>query len=90
MARASERQDASEAVLPQSVLAVIDRREGEQIRVTTSEYHGTTYADIRLWWKTRDGGWAPTKKGVTFGFDSIDVIIAALTRAKETMTAGVR
>ncbi len=67
---------------PLAPLAVIDRRDGEQVRITASEYHGATYVDLRLWWRTPAGGWVATKKGITVPVDAVDTIVTALRKAK--------
>jgi Transcriptional Coactivator p15 (PC4) len=79
-------------------LAVIDRRDGEQIRVAWSTYQNTTFLDVRLYFRSADGTMRPTRKGVTFTRPQLAELIRALqladanpppnAEARERATAG--
>lgn len=69
-------------------LAVIERSDTEQLKISISEYNGKSYLNMRIFFTT-DGGstWIPTKKGVTFTPDQIEILRDAVDDAmKEFMT----
>ena len=63
------------------VLLIQERGETEQLRVQHSRYRGERYVDVRVWWRTGAGAWAPSRKGVTLRPDQIPAVIDALQRA---------
>jgi len=72
------------------VLATIERSDTEKLQISLSEYKGTSYLNMRIFFTT-DGGatWIPTKKGVTFTPDQLDILTEAINEAKqELMTEG--
>ncbi len=66
------------------ILATIDRTDTEQLQISVSEYKGKSYLNMRIFYTT-DGGssWLPTKKGVTFSPDQIDLLEEAIQEAKK-------
>ncbi len=69
-------------------LAVIERSDTEHLKISISEYNGKSYLNMRIFFTT-DGGqtWIPTKKGVTFTPDQIDILRDAVDEAmKEFMS----
>ncbi len=66
------------------ILAVIERSDTEQLQISISEYKGKSYLNLRIFYTT-DGGesWLPTKKGVTFSPDQIDLLEEAIQEAKK-------
>ena len=66
------------------VLATIERSDTEQLQISLSEYKGTNYLNMRIFF-TNDGGatWIPTKKGVTFTPDQLDLLTEAVEAAKQ-------
>lgn len=71
-----------------TLIAKIDRREGEQIRVAIREYNGTKYIDARLFFRTDDGTAAPTKKGLTLNAKTAAELASALDRAIQVLEGG--
>lgn len=70
------------------ILATIQRSDTEQLQISVSEYKGRSYLNMRIFYTT-DGGssWLPTKKGVTFAPDQLDLLEEAIQEArKEFMT----
>lgn len=69
-------------------LAVIERSETEQLQISVSEYKGRSYLNMRIFYTT-DGGstWLPTKKGVTFTPDQLDILSEAIEEAKKEFMA---
>ena len=71
------------------ILATIDRNETEQLQISVSEYKGRSYLNMRIFYTTDDGAtWLPTKKGVTFTPDQIDILTEAIESAKQEFMAG--
>ncbi len=70
------------------ILATIERSETEKLQISLSEYKGTSYLNMRIFF-TNDGGttWIPTKKGVTFTPDQLDILTEAIDEAKKELMA---
>ena len=65
------------------ILATIDRTETEQLQISVSEYRGKSYFNLRIFYTTDEGAtWLPTKKGVTFAPEQLDVLEEAIQEAK--------
>ncbi len=72
------------------ILATIPRTDTEQLQISISEYKGRSYFNLRIHYTT-DGGatWLPTKKGVTFTPEQLDLLSEAIEEAKkEFMSEG--
>jgi len=66
------------------ILAVIERSDTEQLQIAISEYKGRSYFNLRIFYTTDDGAtWLPTKKGVTFAPDQLDILEEAIAEAKK-------
>ena len=66
------------------ILATIDRSATEQLQISVSEYRGKSYFNLRIYYTTDDGAtWLPTKKGVTFAPEQLDVLSDAIEEAKK-------
>ena len=72
------------------ILAKIQRTDTEQLQIAITEFRGKTYFNLRVFYTTDDGAtWLPTKKGVTFSPDQLDVLSDAIEEAKkEFMSEG--
>ena len=70
------------------ILATIERSETEQLQISLSEYKGTNYLNRRIFFTT-DGGatWIPTKKGVPFTAEQLDLLTEAIEEAKQELMA---
>ena len=65
------------------ILGTIQRSDTEQLQISVSEYKGKSYFNLRIYYTTDDGAnWLPTKKGVTFAPDQLDVLTDAIEEAK--------
>ncbi len=42
----------------------LEKNKSEIIRVSIDEYRGEKLVNIRVFYKDKDGNWAPTKKGI--------------------------
>ncbi len=70
------------------ILAAIDRTDTEQLQISISEYKGKSYLNMRIFYTTDDGAtWLPTKKGVTFVPDQLDLLSEAIEEAKKEFMA---
>ena len=66
------------------ILATIERTDTEQLQISVSEYKGRSYLNMRIFYTTDDGAtWLPTKKGVTFTPDQLDILTEAIEEAKQ-------
>lgn len=66
------------------ILATIDRSATEQLQISVSEYRGKSYFNLRIYYTTDDGAtWLPTKKGVTFAPEQLDILADAIEEAKK-------
>jgi len=59
-------------------LATFPRTETEELRVELAEYEGKPFLNLRIWFRSTDGAWLPTKKGVTIRMREISDLVAAL------------
>ena len=70
------------------ILATIDRTETEQLQISVSEYKGKSYLNMRIYYTTDEGAtWLPTKKGVTFSPEQLDLLSDAIEEAKKEFMA---
>ncbi len=70
------------------ILATIARTPTEQLQISVSEYKGKSYLNMRIFYTTDDGAsWIPTKKGVTFTPDQLDLLSEAIEDAKKEFMA---
>lgn len=66
------------------ILATIERSATEQMQISVSEYRGKSYFNLRIYYTTDDGAtWLPTKKGVTFAPEQLDILSDAIEEAKK-------
>lgn len=66
------------------ILATIERSDTEQLQISVSEYKGRSYLNMRIFYTTDDGAtWLPTKKGVTFAPDQLDLLEEAIQAARQ-------
>ena len=66
------------------LLAAIERTDTEQLQISISEYKGKSYLNMRIFYTTDEGqNCLPTKKGVTFTPDQIDLLEEAIQEAKK-------
>jgi Transcriptional Coactivator p15 (PC4). len=61
---------------------VIHEREGEQMRLTVSEFRGNLYIGIRYWLLGLDDEWFPTKSGFSMPYtlESTTKLFRAFTK----------
>ena len=70
------------------IIATIERTPTEQLQISVSEYRGKSYFNLRIYYTTDDGlTWLPTKKGVTFSPEQLDILTDAIEEAKKEFMA---
>lgn len=70
------------------ILASIERTDTEQLQISVSEYKGKSYLNMRIFYTTDEGAtWLPTKKGVTFAPDQLDLLEEAIQEARKEFMA---
>ena len=70
-------------------LATFERGPTERLAVLFSEYEGHHFVDVRVQFRTGDGRWLPTKKGVTIKMREVFNVADAFAKACE-LAKGVR
>lgn len=66
------------------ILATIKRNDTEELQISVSEYKGKSYLNMRIFYTTDEGQtWLPTKKGVTFAPDQLDLLEEAIQEARK-------
>lgn len=58
---------------------------GEVIRVNAQTYRNKHLVDCRVFYQDKEGEWKPTRKGLCVTKDTIDALIAALSKAKDKL-----
>ena len=61
----------------------IPKSKGEIIRIEITEFNGAQLLNLRVWYQTENGEYAPTKKGVTFQWGQMAQLSEALKDAEE-------
>jgi hypothetical protein len=65
-------------------MQVIDKTDSERIQIEMKSYKGKEYMDIRIFFKSDEGEWLPTKKGVTVGLNKLNDFIEAFKKEQAT------
>ncbi len=63
------------------VIGEIERNPTERLRISTENFKGRDYIDLRIYYEAEGGEWKPTKKGVTIAPDKVDEVIELLGKA---------
>ena len=70
------------------ILATIPRNATEQLQISINSYKEKKYLDLRIYYTTDEGAnWLPTKKGVTFAPEQLDVLEEAIQEARKEFMA---
>lgn len=64
-------------------MEIIEKNPIERIQVELKEYRKKQYLDIRTYYRSDDGDWKPTKKGVTIPPDSMEDLVQAVNKINE-------
>ena len=60
-----------------------DKGNEEVVRATVSEFAGKRRADLRIYFRSEDGVWHPTKRGVSLTIDMVEELQAAVAKLVE-------
>lgn len=69
------------------IIKDIDKGRGEIIRVELSEYKGSTFLNIRVWYTDKEGEYKPTQKGVSFTLDQFEDLKKAIEEAEDKINS---
>jgi hypothetical protein len=69
------------------MIGQVERSQTEAIRISTEEFKGRAYIDVRIYFEDNEGEWKPTKKGVTINPDKLEQVIELLRNAQEKLKA---
>ena len=58
---------------------VIEKNSRESIVVSETEYKGSKYVDVRIFYKETNGSLKPTRKGVSIRPEKVSELLAALS-----------
>ena len=64
------------------VIGEIERNDTERLRVEASNYKGSDFISVRIYYLADNGEWRPTKKGITVKPEKVEDRISFLTEAK--------
>ncbi|MGD0231653.1 MAG: transcriptional coactivator p15/PC4 family protein [Syntrophorhabdales bacterium] len=67
------------------IIGEIERGETEVLRISTEEYKGRKYVDLRIYFENNDGEWKPTKKGVTVQPERLEDFMELIRKAKDAL-----
>jgi len=62
-------------------IATIPRTDRTEVRVRLTAYRGQPLIDLRLYFRTKEGEWLPTRKGCAFPPAELPGLLAALETA---------
>ena len=61
-------------------MEVIEKSALERIQIEMKEYNKKKYLDIRTYYRSDEGEWKPTKKGVTIPPDAIEDLLNSVNK----------
>ena len=64
------------------IIGEIERNDTERLRIEASNYKGSDFLSVRIYYLADNGEWRPTKKGITVKPDKVDELIEFLTEGK--------
>jgi hypothetical protein len=67
------------------VVGQVERNPTEVLRISTEEFKGRAYIDLRIYFEDGEGEWKPTKKGVTINPEKLEEVIGLLREAQEKL-----
>lgn len=65
------------------IIGEIERNDTERLRIEASNYKGSDFISVRIYYLADNGEWRPTKKGITVKPEKVDELIGFLSEAKE-------
>ncbi len=68
------------------VLRVLQRTEADQrLYLVLDEWNGYRFLNLRVWFRTPEGEWRPTRKGVTVRLNELGPVIGTMTEAAKRL-----
>ena len=67
-----------------------EKGDKEMIRARISEFSGQTRADLRIFFKTENGEWYPTKRGISFPVDLMGKMKEAISKLEEESREAIK
>ena len=64
------------------IIGEIERNDTERLRIEASNYKGSDFLSVRIYYLADNGEWRPTKKGITVKPDKVDELIGFLNEGK--------
>ncbi|GIX40368.1 MAG: hypothetical protein KatS3mg129_0101 [Leptospiraceae bacterium] len=61
----------------------IEKNKSEIIRISIDEYKGEKLVNIRVFYKNKEGEWAPTKKGIAIRLELFSKLKSVLDEVEE-------
>ncbi len=71
-------------------LATFPRSEVEELRVELATYKGKPFVQARIWFRSNEGAWHPTKRGVTFRVRELADAAGAFMQAADELASRAR
>lgn len=71
-------------------LATFPRSEVEELRVELATYKGKPFVQARIWFRSSEGTWHPTKRGVTFRVRELADAAGAFMLAADELASRAR
>jgi len=67
----------------QQFLYSFPKNEEEEVRFSIREYKDRRYLDLRIWFRTKEGEYHPTKKGLTLSLELLPEVVRGLEKIAE-------
>ena len=59
-----------------------DKSSTEKVCFSVSEFKGSEYVNIRIYFEADDGEWRPTKKGITVSTELVDELYQGISKLR--------
>nr|WP_306133450.1 transcriptional coactivator p15/PC4 family protein [Roseivivax marinus] len=70
--------------MPDRTIRTLPKGDGEELRISLSEYKGHAFLNIRQWFRNRNGSMQPTQKGVTVPLRLLPDFASGVSQAATT------
>ena len=67
------------------IFAEIQKSSTQRLRVEVTEFHGSTYIDLRIWVAAAGGEWKPSGRGVSMRPSQIAQVVQGLLLAARSV-----
>ncbi len=69
--------------MEQQFLYSFPKNEEEEVRFSIREYKDRRYLDLRIWFRTKEGEYRPTKKGLTLSLGLLGEVMRGIEKVSE-------